>query len=275
MRDFIIHGARGSIPTAGRSFLRYGGNTTCYSIRTDRGIIIFDAGTGIARVAEEMAGLSRTLPVTLLFTHFHMDHIMGFPCFDPVYIKNERITVMADPRRRDNWKKTLKTFMGKPYWPIGLGETAANMTLKDIPVERDAIDVYGARVSWFSVPHPQSCLAYRVETHKNTIIIATDVEYAENSISSAFISFCRGADFLIYDAQFTPGEYITHRGWGHSSWRTGTRIAAQAGVGRLVITHHAPARTDSQLERIVKSARREFPNTCAAREGMRLKKQQS
>lgn len=272
MPDFIIQGARGTLPATGRRYLKYGGNTTCYSIRTDKGIITFDAGTGISHVAEEIAGLSKTLPLTLFFTHFHMDHIIGFPCFDPVYVKNKRITIMADPRRHDNWKSTLKTFMDKPYWPIGLGETAANMTLKDIPVRHDAMEVYGVRISWFSVPHPQSCLAYRIETQTNTIVIATDVEYDPDAISTGFIDFCRGADFLVYDAQFTPEEYVTHRGWGHSSWQTGTRIASNAGVGRLILTHHAPTRADRELEQILSKARHEFACTSIAREGMVLSK---
>ena len=272
MSHFTIHGARGTLPATGQQYIKYGGNTSCYSIRTDQGIIVFDAGTGISHVAGEIAGQSKRLPITLLFTHFHMDHIIGFPCFDPVYARNESITIMADPRRRDNWRNTLKTFMGKPYWPIGLGETEAKMTLKDIPVKHDAIDVYGVRVSWFNVPHPQSCLAYRVETHKKTIIIATDVEYDREAISSSFVNFCHGADYLVFDAQYTPEEYPTHRGWGHSSWRTATRIACCAGVGRLVLTHHAPTRTDSELGRILKSSRQEFPETSLACEGMRLTK---
>jgi phosphoribosyl 1,2-cyclic phosphodiesterase len=272
MWKVTIQGARGTIPAFGSNFQKYGGNTTCYSLRTDKGIIIFDAGTGISHVADEIAHLSKTLPITLFFTHFHMDHVIGFPCFDPLYDKGAKITIMADPRRRDNWKNTLKTFMGQPYWPVGLAETDIALTLKDIPVSRDAMDVYGVRISWFSVPHPQQCLAYRVETAANTTVIATDVEYDYENIQPAFINFCQGADSLIFDAQFTPEEYKTHKGWGHSTWRTGTRVAACAGVGRLILTHHAPRRIDNELHRILKEARNEFASTDIAMESMQLRK---
>ncbi|MDD4872195.1 MAG: MBL fold metallo-hydrolase [Kiritimatiellae bacterium] len=272
MQEVTIQGARGTIPACGDEFKRYGGNTTCYSLRTDKGIIIFDAGTGISHVKREIAHLGKTLPITLFFTHFHMDHVIGFPCFDPLYDKNARINIMADPRRRDNWKSTLKTFMGKPYWPVGLGETDIKMTLKDIPVSRDAMDVYGARVSWLSVPHPQQCLAYRIEAAGKTTIIATDIEYDLETIQTSFINFCRGADFLIFDAQYTPEEYEFHKGWGHSTWQVGARVAACAGIGRLILTHHAPARTDNELNRIIKNARNEFASTDIAMENMVLRK---
>lgn len=272
MSNFTIQGARGTIPECGAEFRKYGGNTTCYSVRTDKGIIIFDAGTGISRVASEIAGFQKKLPITLMFTHFHMDHVIGFPCFDPLYDKYASIRIMADPRRRDDWKHTLKVFMDKPYWPVGLGDTDIKMTLKDIPVSRDAMDVYGARVSWFAVPHPQQCLAYRVDTDNASTVIATDVEYDVDSIPPSFINFCRDADFLIFDAQFTPAEYPAHKGWGHSTWRTGTRIAAYAGVGRLILTHHAPKRIDRELENILKHARDEFTKTDLARPGMNLNK---
>ena len=265
-----IQGARGTIPACCSSSRKYGGDTTCYSVVTEKGIIIFDAGTGISHVASEISRLPRKLPITLFFTHFHMDHVIGFPCFDPLYDKHASINIMADPRRRHNWKNTLNVFMGKPYWPVGLGDTDIKMTLKDIPVARDAMDVYGMRISWFSVPHPQQCLSYRIETPETTTVIATDVEYSYDNIDTAFINFCQGADFLIFDAQFTPAEYEAHRGWGHSTWKTGSRIAACAGVKRLILTHHAPGRTDAALDRILKEAQNELPQTRMACERMRL-----
>ncbi|OGV57645.1 MAG: hypothetical protein A2283_02865 [Lentisphaerae bacterium RIFOXYA12_FULL_48_11] len=267
-----IQGARGTIPECGKSFLKYGGNTTCYSMITEKSVIIIDAGTGISRVAAEIAKLPKKLPITLLFTHFHMDHVVGFPCFDPLYDKNASITIMADPRRRDNWEHTLQAFMDKPYWPVGLGDTDIKMNLKDIPVSRDAMDVLGTRISWFKVPHPQQCLAYRIEKNNTTTVIATDVEYSYDNIDPAFINFCQGADFLVFDAQFTPEEYKKHKGWGHSTWHTGTRIAACAGIGRLILTHHSPKRTDSALNKILREAKNEFSRTYIAHEGMKLQK---
>ena len=83
MAVFVIRGARGTMPICGEAHLRYGGNTTCFSVRTPQGIIVFDAGTGICNVARDMESNPSTGAITLFFTHFHMDHLMGLPCFRP------------------------------------------------------------------------------------------------------------------------------------------------------------------------------------------------
>lgn len=251
--------------------LRYGGNTTCFSVHTEQGVILIDAGTGLGHVDRELAALPQVPPLVLLLTHFHIDHIIGLPGFGPLYSSDSNITIMGDPRRRDNWKESLNRFMDKPYWPVGLGDSEAAMTLKDIPVEKDTMDLFGVRVSWFRVPHPQQCLSYRLGfPDGKSVVIATDVEYPDLPSAAHFVEFCKDADFLIYDAQFTPEEYPAHRGWGHSTWETGASITKAANAGCLVLTHHAPNRSDGDVDRIVREARSRVPRTIAARENLLL-----
>lgn len=271
MAVFTINGTRGTMPACGNQYVRYGGDTTCYSIQTDTGIIIVDAGTGIAQIGKQLAACSPIPPITVLFTHFHMDHVIGLPCFYPLYRPDARFTILADPRRKMSWKETLETFIHKPYWPVGLGETDADMTLTDLPIEKGFIEPEGIRITWFRVPHPQQCLSYRVEMPGNTVIIATDVEYPADGIKDEFVDFCRGADFLVFDSQYKPEEYEAHRGWGHSTWETGVEIARRADIGQLILTHHEPDRTDDQVDEIVAAAKAQFSNTVGAMEGMILK----
>jgi phosphoribosyl 1,2-cyclic phosphodiesterase len=251
----------------------YGGNTTCFTLQTSQGMIIIDAGTGISTVSREIAALPQLPALTLLFTHFHLDHIVGLPSLEPLYNANAHVTLMADPRRPGKWKKTLTTFMGKPYWPIGLGDVDAAMKMKDLPVKSDSMELYGANIAWFRVPHPQQCLAFRLRTRDTDIVVATDVEYEPSRIAPAFVDFCRNTDFLIFDAQYLPAEYRAHRGWGHSTWEVAALAAARINAGQLILTHHAPERTDEEIETIVTSARRIFPTTVASAEGMVLSRQ--
>jgi ribonuclease BN (tRNA processing enzyme) len=267
MHEFIIRGTRGTVAACGKDFLKHGGHTTCLSLRTDEGLIIVDAGTGISHVAKEIAALDVPPPITMLFTHFHMDHVVGLPSFNPLYSKNACITIMADPRREQEWRETLTTFIDKPYWPIGLRESDA-VYMTDIPYESENMELYGATVSWFDVPHPQSCLAYRFEISGASVVVATDTEYALDDIDPAFIEFCRGADHLIHDAHFTSKEYEKHIGWGHSTNDVAARVANEAGVGQLILTHHAPGRIDDDIDSIVEETRKSFANTCAASSNM-------
>jgi ribonuclease BN (tRNA processing enzyme) len=77
----------------------------------------------------------------------------------------------------------------------------------------------------------------------------------------------RGADVLIYDAQYTPEEYKTRVGWGHSTWLEAARCAAAAQVKQLVLFHHDPGHTDDDMQHIVEQAQKHFPNTSLALEG--------
>ena len=270
MTRFTIRGTRGTVPTSGPDVLRYGGRTTCFSVETDDGWVLVDAGTGLSLVSRDLATRPSVSPMTMLFTHFHMDHVVGLPCFDPLYSKESRIVFMGDPRRTNSWKESLRIFTSKPYWPVGLGESEAAMEMRDLPIDRSDMDLYGVRVSWFAVPHPQQSIAYRMEMPGNTVVIATDMEYTTENVHSAFIDFCAGADYLICDSQYTPEEYRAYRGWGHSTWQTATHIARAADVGRLILTHHAPDRTDDAVDEIVKAASEHFPRTSGAVENMTL-----
>lgn len=270
MQNFTIHGARGTMPVAGRAFARYGTQTTCFSLRTDQGLLIIDAGTGLIALSERLARARHLPPITFVFTHFHLDHVMALPLFKPLYNLRARITFMADPRRPEHWPTTLKTLVGRPFWPVNLTACQAQIRFHDLPVARGFLDLYGIRLFWCPVRHPQQCLAYRLETPNGSVVVATDHEHGNRRREDALLKFCARADNLIYDAQYTPTEYPAHRGWGHSTWRTGARIARAAGVRRLFLTHHDRYRTDDEVADMVRQARRIFRHTAGARDGRRV-----
>lgn len=270
MAQFTIRGTRGTMPTCGESCLRYGGNTTCYSIRTGQGMVVIDAGTGISNVVRDKSNGDQLTDITLLFTHFHMDHLMGLPSFEPLHDCDTRLRIRADSHRKSDWKEDLRLFMRKPFWPVGLLEAQADMSLEDLPEDEAGLTIGDVHISWMRIPHPQQCLAYRIELPSQTIVIATDVEYAVSDIDPDFIEFCRGADHLIHDAQYTPDEFHAHRGWGHSTWETAATVAREAGVGDLILTHHDPTRSDDQVEELVCRAGGVFSPTHAASDNMVL-----
>ena len=72
----------------------------------------------------------------------------------------------------------------------------------------------------------------------------------------------------MHDGQYTREEYPSHVGWGHSSLHDALAFAALAGVARLAVFHHDPARDDEALcaavEAAVADTRPPFPVTPAA-----------
>lgn len=270
MHEFVIRGTRGTLPTCGPSFLRYGGDTTCFSLETPQGLLLIDAGTGLRHVTQELADRIDTPPITVLLTHLHMDHLVGLPSFGPLYSSHAKIRFMADSNREDDWQEALLAFMRKPYWPVGLTDADATLWFGALPGPRDPIDIYGVRVSWCAVPHPQQCSAYRLEWSGGSVVVATDAEFDARQIPDSFVEFCRGAGHLIFDAHFTPSEISQYAGWGHSTWEAGVAIAKAAEVGELLLTHHSPKRHDADIDAIVEAARKAFPRTRGASTNMAL-----
>ena len=92
---------------------------------------------------------------------------------------------------------------------------------------------------------------------------------ATRSSTRVLLELAAGADIFINDAQFTPEQLATTRkGWGHSSWLEGVKIAEEVGVKNLVLFHHDPDSTDKAVDVILRDARGKFANVWAAAEGM-------
>lgn len=101
--------------------------------------------------------------------------------------------------------------------------------------------------------------------------MATDTEHPEKGLHTDLVSFCQEAGTLIYDAMFTPAEYRAgKKGWGHSTWLAGVKVAQEAGVGNLFLSHLNSWHADGKIEKIVEQARKKFPSTLAAQEGKRI-----
>jgi hypothetical protein len=126
-----------------------------------------------------------------------------------------------------------------------------------------------SRAGWLN--HPQGCLGYRIETSGGSIVYATDNEPGVPELDQNLRQLAQGADVLIYDAQYSPEQLASdRRGWGHSSWLEGVKIARETKARNLVLFHHDPDSTDKNVDGFLSAARQEFQPTWAATEGMSI-----
>jgi len=260
-------GVRGSTPTPNQANLGYGGNTACIEVRLPNNeLIIVDGGLGVRNLGlsllEEFPSQSMALKVFL--THFHWDHIQGLPFFPPLYNPANSISFHSFPSE-DQIRETLTGQMTTPYFPVNFALLAAArdfVQISDEPIHCGELSVRA-----FALNHPQGACGYRIESRGAVVVVASDLEHGNPEYDEILRQNVEGADVLIYDAQFTPDEYPLRKGWGHSTYTEGARLADEANVKQLILFHHDPAHTDTMLDRIVTDARKEFANTCAAREG--------
>ena len=259
-----LWGTRGSIPTPQATHLKYGGNTACLEFRAaDGDPLIIDAGTGIRMLGQQLGG---EVKATLLFTHFHWDHMQGLPFFDPLFSEQAEL-MLGSIHEQEQLKAILSGLLLAPYHPIGFDRVRAKCTFAQV---NKATNIAGFEVHPFALNHPQMATGFRLEHQGVAIVHASDHEHGDSYYDALLKEKAKGADLLIYDAQYTPENYGHNRGRGHSTWLAGVKLAAAAEVKRLVLFHHDPNHTDEQLEILLGKAQSVFPNTLLAREGETL-----
>ncbi|MFO0723517.1 MAG: MBL fold metallo-hydrolase [Myxococcota bacterium] len=275
--DITFWGTRGSIATAGPSFQRFGGNTTCIEITHGAGRIIIDAGTGLRGLGEKLMAEARSLQkkirASFLFTHLHWDHIQGFPFFAPGFRPDTELELFgpSDESGTLDLEHSLDKQMTPPNFPVPLGAMRATKVFHTIgdgaTITRDDFSVKARALT-----HPQGSLGYRIEAGGKVFCFATDVEHLAEGIDPALLELARGADLFVYDAQYTTEEYEgkvgpCRKGWGHSTYAAAAEIAKAAGVKALGLFHHDPTHDDAMVEAIEHEARTLFLPTFATREG--------
>ncbi len=265
-------GVRGSIPTPTSANQKYGGNTTCLEVRTSSGqLIIFDAGSGIRAlgrrlIQETPEGGHR---IVIFMTHYHWDHIQGFPFFEPMYAPQNFVYLHGFKTPDVSVERAMGEQMANPFFPVGIEMMRATRNFYTIGEE--TLQIGDALVTSRFLNHPQGCLGYRVEEGGRVLVFATDNEHGDAHGDRNIRVLAENADVLIYDAQYTPEEYKNGKaGWGHSTWEEGVRIAQEVGVKGLVLFHHDPDHDDFTVDSILQEARRQFPNVHAAMEGMEI-----
>ena len=260
-------GVRGSVPTPQADHLRHGGNTPCVELRTSSNdVLIIDGGTGIRLLGnaldDEFGGGGATVHV--LLSHFHWDHLQGIPYFTPLFDERSEIVFYANASG-ERIEAALDSQMQAPFFPIGLDQTAAQRRFVSLPAS--GMEIGGAHITPVSLTHPQGACGFRIDDGSRSLLYASDHEHGDAIVDTAIREAATETDLLIYDAQYTPEEYTTRIGWGHSTWESGVEIAGAAGVGRLLLFHHDPAHDDDELAAIEDQARKRLPCTSMAREG--------
>jgi phosphoribosyl 1,2-cyclic phosphodiesterase len=262
-------GVRGSTPTPQIENLKFGGNTPCVEIRTaDNECVIFDGGSGIRALGQTLLQEAGGEPINtkIFLTHFHWDHIQGIPFFAPMYVARNHIQFFSGSTGRP-LQETLEGQMSKPYFPVDFTQVAAKRDFHQIETGGCVKTEGGLYIRPFPLNHPQGASGYRIECNGVVIVYATDYEHGVKEYDDKLREYAQDADILICDAQYTPAEYESHKGWGHSTWANAVFVAREAKANHLILFHHDPGHDDQAMMRITQNARIQYENTTGAWEG--------
>lgn len=271
--DVKFWGTRGSLPSAGPETVRYGGNTSCVEVRpVGGGVVVLDAGSGLRRLGDHLGEVER---VDILLTHLHLDHVMGLGFFAPLFRPEVELHLWGPSSARSDLRTRLNRYLNPPLFPVRLPDLPSRIVLHDL--DRTAFEIPGLEVRADLVCHPDPTVGYRLTDGVGTLAYLPDHEPALGCgsfpcalewLSGSELS--RGVDLLIHDAQYTPDEYHSRVGWGHSAIPHAAAFAERVEARQLVAFHHDPAHADEQLDRLWDMSAWRSPPACRvtpAREG--------
>jgi phosphoribosyl 1,2-cyclic phosphodiesterase len=243
-------GARGSIPVSGKEYLKYGGDTTCIEIRTKNDeIIIIDAGSGIRLLGNRLLA-EKKYYYTLVFTHAHWDHLMGFPFFKPIYKKETSIDLVGCPFAQDTIKQMISKIMQPPNFPVNFDDIHAKTSYYESC--ENGHNLKSMTIAPIALSHPNQGMGYKFMEDGKSFVFLTDNELMFKHPGGLdypdYVDFCLNADLLIHDAEFKKEEYKKRRSWGHSVYTDALQLALDAKVKTFGLFHHNQERTDQAID---------------------------
>ena len=259
--EVAFWGVRGSIPAPGPATVRYGGNTSCVSLRPKNGgLIVLDCGTGARNLGmalmEGAFGQGRG-EASILLSHAHWDHIQGFPFFGPLYHPGNRFHIFGGAQSSAMLEGILEGQMAPQYFPV---QTLKNMGASiDIAAidEGAAFQVAGCTVRARTNPHGRAgALAFRIEDGGQSVVYASDAGYGAGGLPPASVDLYRGADLLIHDSTFTPEDGRRYADRGFSSVENAVDAAVAGQVKRLVLFHYDQDYSDAEVDGLCARGRR-------------------
>jgi phosphoribosyl 1,2-cyclic phosphodiesterase len=255
-------GVRGSTPATGHEFADVGGDTSCVTIGIgdEAPRLVLDAGTGLRRLSDRLAG--GAFAGTILLSHLHWDHLQGLPFFASGDRDDAEVTLLL-PDQGDPLA-VLQRGMSPPHFPIGPeglrgrwrfgGLAEGRHRIEGLDVTARAVAHKGGLAYGYRVSDGTSSVAY-LPDHALTLdehgapTAAGELDGLPPDVALAnALELADGVDVLIHDAQFVESERAVAIAYGHATVEAAVVLAERAGARRLVLFHHGPNRRDAEVD---------------------------
>lgn len=259
-------GVRGSTPTPGPEFIRYGGHTSCVAVAhgsDEVPTMVLDAGTGLRSLGSLLGGSAYR--GSILLSHLHWDHVQGLPFCPAVDREDSRVDLYLPTQAARSGRDLLAQLMGPPAFPItpdGLGGEWTFNAVPPTPFTADDFEVVPVDVA-----HKGGrTYGYRVTSGGVSVGYLPDHSPAAG-VSARALEVLAGVDLLIHDAQFVESERARAIDYSHATIADAVALAQQVGAASLALFHHGPHRTDDALDLIGEAVVADIP-VVVARQGM-------
>lgn len=193
--------------------------TSGYLLESNGYRLLVDCGSAVLSKLQETISIDDLDGVIL--SHFHHDHIADIgPLQYASYVTS---FIKGSPKNIPIYAHTLdKAAFDK------LTYKSATTGVEYDP--NNQLTVGPFTITFLRTIHPAPCFAMRITDQQSTIVYTADSSFQE-----AFIPFSKGADLLIAESSFYGNQDGTNA--GHMNSKEAARIANDAGVKQLLLTH--------------------------------------
>lgn len=200
-----------------------------YVLETDEQLVLLDAGSGtLGRLAQ--AGLDYRRLTHALFTHTHTDHtadlgpLLFALNYTPGFERSEPLAMIGPP----GFARFVEQLSEAWPWIRPRGDWLELREVEAESISGPGLDLRSRPVEHAGIP----AVAYRLETGGRSVVFSGDTRYC-----AAVVEIARGADLLLIEASLPEEGEGTEV---HLTAELAGRVAAEAGVARVVLTHFYP-----------------------------------
>jgi ribonuclease BN (tRNA processing enzyme) len=246
--DVRLLGSGGWVPSDRRE-------TASVYLREGTDVLVLDAGTGFRRLLTNPDLLEGVERVSVVLSHFHLDHTAGLVCAHALRDVTVR-EVWAPGRLIAGSSATdlVHRLLGPPFLAADSGDVLGEILTGVHELEGDVTIGPFAIETRLQPQHAGPTVAFKVN---GELAYCTDTAYDEENAV-----FVRGTRVLLHEAFHASDETDDPI---HSAAGEAARIAAEAGVDRLVLVHVHPLVTDD--DELLGFAREQFPASEVGRDG--------
>ncbi len=199
-----------------------------YILRNSAEIYLLDGGSGTLRRAAEV-GISYKEIGKIFYTHLHPDHTIDLVPFlfatkhTPGFVRTEPLEIYGPVGFAEFYQKFTELFSRRML--------EAEYEIKITEMGARHLQFQNWQLRTELMQHAHHAIGYRFESAGKTFAYSGDTDFCEEVIHLA-----RNADVLLLECSFPDRMKVK----GHLTPSEAGRIAAAAGVKKMVLTHFYP-----------------------------------